>query len=382
MTAPKQRIAIVTATFPPYRGGMGRVAQLDAEQLSAAGFDVHVYAPNVYERSSDGYTTHALRPWLRYGNGGFVPGVLRLLKTYPLVLLHYPFFGGAELLALAKRVGGGKLALTYHMDVVGRGLFRPAFAFHTRFVMPHIMRAADKVIVTSRDYLEHSFARPLLKERPGAFAVVPPSVDMEHFSPGATDTAVCDRFSVDARMPVVMFTGGLDKAHYFKGLSGLIRAMASKPLEGVQLIVAGEGALRKRYQQEAEEVGIAGRANFIGAVTDDELPCLLRRADVFAFPSIDRSEAFGIAALEALASGVPVVASDLPGVRTVVRDGVNGFVVPPGDSVALAARLAQILDDAALRARMSDAARRIAVAEYAPSVRQAALVAALSSLLP
>jgi glycosyltransferase involved in cell wall biosynthesis len=354
---------------------------LDAEQLSAAGFDVHVYAPNVYERSTDGYTTHALHPWLRYGNGGFVPGVMALLGKYPLVLLHYPFFGGAELLALAKRTGGGKLALTYHMDVVGRGAFRKAFAFHTRFVMPHIVRAADKVIVTSRDYIEHSFAAPLAKERPSALAVVPPSVDMAHFSPGATDTAVCDRFSVDPRMPVVMFTGGLDKAHYFKGLSGLIRAMASKPLEGAQLIVAGEGELRERYVKEADEAGIAERANFIGAVTDEELPCLLRRADVFAFPSVDRSEAFGIAALEALASGVPVVASDLPGVRTVVRDGVNGFVVPPGDTAALTARLAQILGDTALRQRMGEAARKIAVAEYAPSVRQAALVAALSPLL-
>lgn len=382
MSAPKQRIAIVTATFPPYRGGMGRVAQLDAEQLSAAGFDVHVYAPRVYERSSDGYTTHALRPWLSYGNGSFVPGVMTLLKRYPLVLLHYPFFGGAEPLAIVKRGWGGKLALTYHMDVVGRGALRAAMAFHTRFVMPSIVRSADKVIVTSRDYIEHSFAAPLVKERPGAFAVVPPSVDMEHFSPGATDMAVCDRFSVDPRMPAVMFTGGLDRAHYFKGLSGLIRAMASKPLEGVQLIVAGEGGLRERYVKEAEEAGIAGRANFVGAVTDDELPCLLRRADVFAFPSVDRSEAFGIAALEALASGVPVVASDLPGVRTVVRDGVNGFVVPPGDSVALAERLARILGDAELRARMGEAARKIAVAEYAPSVRQAALVAALSPLLP
>ncbi len=382
MSSSKPRIAIVTATFPPYRGGMGRVAQLDAEQLASAGFDVHVYAPHVYERSTDGYTTHALRSWFRYGNASFVPGVRALLRRYPLVLLHYPFFGGAEPLALFRKPGEGKLAVTYHMDVVGKGMLRPVFAFHTRAVMPRIVRAADRVIVTSRDYIEHSAAAPLFRERPDAFAVVPPSVDTERFAPGAPNSAVCERFSIDAKMPVVMFTGGLDRAHYFKGLSHLIRAVASKPLRGAQLIVAGDGDLRKRYEQEAEAAGIAERANFLGAVSDDDLPCLLQRADVFAFPSVDRSEAFGIAALEALSSGVPVVASDLPGVRTVVRDGVNGFTVPPGDVSALAARLAEVLGDAALRARMSGAARAIAVAEYAPAPRKEALLAALSPLLP
>src|SRR6188474_3508828 len=91
-------VAIVTPTFPPYRGGMGKVAELDARQLALLGLDVHVYAPSSVgdddERAP--YARHRMPPLFRYGNAAFVPSVAGLLDKYALVLLHYPFFGGAE----------------------------------------------------------------------------------------------------------------------------------------------------------------------------------------------------------------------------------------------------------------------------------------------
>src|SRR5512144_12622 len=110
----RRPIAIVTPTFPPYRGGMGVIAALDARQLAALGFDVHVFTPAADGREDKGlpFTMHRLRPLVRYGNAAFVPGVAALAGA--TILLHYPFFGGAEPLAAAKRYSGkGKLIVTY-----------------------------------------------------------------------------------------------------------------------------------------------------------------------------------------------------------------------------------------------------------------------------
>jgi rhamnosyl/mannosyltransferase len=93
-------------------------------------------------------------------------------------------------------------------------------------------------------------------------------------------------------------------------------------------------------------------------VSERERRLLLHACDVFALPSIDRSEAFGISQLEAMACGKPVVASDLPtGIRFVNQDGGTGMLVPPGDPDALAGALNQLLEDDALRAGLGKAAR-------------------------
>jgi len=97
---------------------------------------------------------------------------------------------------------------------------------------------------------------------------------------------------------------------------------------------------------------------FAGNVNDTELPLYYNLADVFVLPSIDRSEAFGMVLLEAAACGKPLIASNLPGVRTLVRDGVNGFLVEPKDDGDLGKKIKIILDDDALRKAMGIASRQ------------------------
>ena len=89
------------------------------------------------------------------------------------------------------------------------------------------------------------------------------------------------------------------------------------------------------------------RAHFLGDVPDHALPAFYRAADVVALPSVDRTEAFGLVLLEALACGTPVVASRLPGVRTLVDEGRTGYLVEPGDVAELAAKLARGMRESA-----------------------------------
>ena len=353
----KKRVAVVSPVYPPYRGGIGALARLDAEHIGALGYEVDVYAPG----------QRGFRPWFRYGNAAFVPALFWLTRRYDVVVLEYPFFGGAEFVALGRRVFGGKLILSYHMDVVGRGLLGRFFAWHRRWVFPFVCASADRVLVTSDDYARESF----LADRACASTVLAPSVDTDFFSPRQK--------MVDAEKTIV-FVGGLDSAHYFKGLSVLLRAMCARVLVSAKLIVVGDGNCRAEYESFARAHGLGDRVRFAGNVAQSDLPAQYRMGDVCVFPSVDRSEAFGLVALEAMACGVPVIASNLAGVRTIVRDGMTGLLVIAGSSSALAEKLAAILDNDAGREEMASAARKMVEEEFVPARRIARWKEILDSL--
>lgn len=372
----KKRIAIVSPTFPPYRGGIGAVAESDARQIAALGYAVTACAPardGLVAGVRDGYEVRPLPALLRYGNAAFVPGVVRLLASNDLVVLHYPFFGGAEPLWLAKLLAAkkGRLVITYHMDVVGTGMLAPFFAAHSRFVMPHVLHAAERVIVTSADYARSGALRSMYVRLPSRFRELAPAVDVERFSPGPKPDALLRRHGFSADDRIVLMVGGLDRAHYFKGVPSLLAALATRHLAGAKAVIVGDGDLRPALEAMAKAAGLADRVRFAGGVGDAELPSYYRLADVFAFPSVDKSEAFGIVALEAAASGLPIVASDLPGVRTIVRDGENGVRVAPRSASALALALAALLADEPRCRAYGAAGREMVEREYSPGRRAA-----------
>jgi len=105
--------------------------------------------------------------------------------------------------------------------------------------------------------------------------------------------------------------------------------------------------------------------HFMGNISDAELPRYYRMADIHLFPSTERAEAFGLVALEAAASGVPCIASDLPGVRSVVLHGETGVLVPPGDAEKLREAIVLLLDQTELRQKFGFSARKRAEAEFA-----------------
>jgi len=104
-----------------------------------------------------------MKPIFRHGNASFCPQLRKIWNEFDLVVLHYPFYGGAEPLVWGKpKSGGAKLMLVYHMDTFGNGLIKAIFDLHRRFCVPKIMSKADMVVGTSSDYLQNSQGSPLL----------------------------------------------------------------------------------------------------------------------------------------------------------------------------------------------------------------------------
>jgi glycosyltransferase involved in cell wall biosynthesis len=217
--------------------------------------------------------------------------------------------------------------------------------------------------VSSQEYAESC----ALSDVSGALdklEVVPFGIDLEIFRPGR-DEAFRESLGLSADEPVLFFIGGLDRAHYFKGLPVLIEALEGLKEKPWKLVVAGDGDLRDIFVAQARTVGLTDRILFIGSIAEADKPRAYRAADIHVFPSIDRSEAFGLVALEAAASGIPCVASSLPGVRSVVKHEETGLLVESEKPVELRAAIERLLDDHELRVRLGASARARAEREFA-----------------
>ncbi len=217
-----------------------------------------------------------------------------------------------------------------------------------------IVRRLDARIAVSpaaQEYAAGALRMPL-----GSFRVLPNGVNDTAF---ATAEPLAEL--TDHDRPLLLFVGRLEPR---KGVDVLVRAFlrlrASMPT--VRLCVVGEGPGRDRYQQMVPP-SIRPDALFVGAVDPDDLPRYHASADVFVSPALG-GESFGIVLLEAMASGLPVVASDIPGYRTVLKDGRQGRLVPPDDAFALADAISTLLENEKLRLAMGAEGRHTA-AEYA-----------------
>jgi glycosyltransferase involved in cell wall biosynthesis len=143
-----------------------------------------------------------------------------------------------------------------------------------------------------------------------------------------------------------------------------------------RLSVAGDGEARAEVM--AAFAGLEGRVTWLGQLAPEAVQALMARGSVFVWPGLN--EAFGMAYLEAQAAGLPVAAFASGGVPEVVEDGVTGFLVPAGDTGALAAAVAVLLTDAEGRARMSAAARARVMRDHALGTAAAAIGAALKTV--
>ncbi len=345
------KIAIVVSTFPPYAGGIGNVAAANARELVRLGHSVTVFTPAyaaVTEEVTD-TTVKRVPPLFTYGNAAFVPSLHWMLKGFDIIHLHYPFFGGAETLWLYRRTlkkkYKAKIIVHYHMDVVGERVLAFFFTLHKLFFLPRIVKLADKVLVTSADYAKYSYLAKFLNKDPQHFYELPNGVDATRFSPTTKDVGVMERHGITADEHVVLFVGGLDQAHYFKGVGYLIEAMSRLKQAPYlwKLVIVGEGDLKIGLQSLAKQLHIDSRTVFSGYVEHHDLPKYYNIADVVVLPSIDKSEAFGLALVEGMACAKPVVASNLAGVRSVIDDQKNGLLVELKNADDLAAKINYIL---------------------------------------
>lgn len=324
------KIAQVTAVFPPYRSGIGQVAWQYAKGLDELNEKVEVFTVDYGLKQDFKFPCHFLKAWPRWGKAGFCPQLLWRLDKFDVVQLHYPAFGLAEIVCFWRYVNKNKkLFLFYHHDLVGSGILGKFFWFYQKLFLPFILKMSDVILVSSFDYIENSEIKKYYFKHKEKFVALPFGAD-DIFLPTQEKTS---------KTKDILFVGGLDRNHYFKGVDKLICACSRLLANDWRLIIVGGGELLANYQSLTSELNISDQVIFTGTQTDDELVRSYQNAYIFCLPSVDKTEAFGIVLLEAMACGLPVIASNLPGVRAVVRENETGLLVIPGSIDDLTTKL-------------------------------------------
>ncbi len=319
-----------------FPGGVNRHVEQLSDYLRARGHAVTVIAPG--GKGGDGFFSTGgsfqVSANQSVANIAFGPvtaarirGLLRRTR-FDVLHLHEPLIPSSSMLALMFS-RSANLA-TFHAAREGGTL---GYLLARPLLEPLVGRIDVRAVVSpaARDLVSRYF--------PGDYRVLPNGVDTRLFTPGgpALEGVEEDAFNL-------VFVGRPEPR---KGLEVLLRALplVREKHPEVRLLVVGAG------EPEDRHAGVV----WLGRLPDALIPAAYRSARIMVSPALGM-ESFGIVLIEAMACGVPVVASDIPGYRAVVEDGMQGLLFPPGDHTALAAVLSRLIEDGDERERMAAAA--------------------------
>jgi glycosyltransferase involved in cell wall biosynthesis len=356
----------VAAHYPPSLGGMEKVVESLATGQSRHGLDVEVFTSqhgqprrNGRSSSADGRPAQSpmseetagasprirrFRSW-NVAHTPVMPGLAVALLRLPrrsIIHLHVAQAFVPEAVLAAHLLRRHRYVAHLHLDVGPSGRAGFLLRIWKPAVLGPVLRRAAMVVVFSEEQRETTATRYRLDPR--RVAVIPNGVDLTRFS-GTEQTLHSP--------PRLLFVGRLSPQ---KNVPLLLRA-----LDGVSAdfntTVVGDGELAASLRQAATDLGLQN-VTFHGRADGTELLELYRNADVFVLPS--EREGMPLVLLEALAMGLPVVATDVPGNRDVVINGQNGALVPPGDSDRLRQALLSVTSDPGQYGRLSARSRQLA----------------------
>ncbi|MDY7114949.1 glycosyltransferase [Halomonas sp. SSL-5] len=357
-------VIMFTNTFLPIVGGVSESVQRLTVRLRELGHRVLVVAPRLDGQADDEQDVVRVVAMQHFNGSDFslpvpIPGQLHeAVEAFDpdIVHSHHPFLLG-DTAARTAETYGLPLVFTHHTlyehythYVPGDSprMQRFAVALATEYT-----RLCDEVIAPSE-----SIHRLLIERGANAsISVVPSGVDTRRFATG-DGRAWRERLGIPEAACVV---GHLGRLAFEKNLDFLARAvgLALERDERLHCLVVGEGEARPAMEACFEEAGVDARVHFTGRLQGQALIDAYHAMDLFAFAS--HSETQGMVVAEAMATGLPVVALDAPGVREVVRDGENGRLLEGDDAAAMAAALVTLVDPAA-RSPLAEGAQRTAAA--------------------
>ena len=341
-------IGIALFTDAAYEGGAERYLHLLARGIGRHGFRPVLIAAGTgrLDRLKDGFRRDGFdvfeSPYDLTRNPVGACSMIRLLREIRPAILHInlpgPFDASYGLVApLARLAGVGRIVTTEHLPMV------PPFA-KSRLLRGFSMRFVDAVITVSRDNVDH------LTRLHGVPADRIKLVYNGIPDPRGTRGAdIRGELGIEPNAGLVAAVGSLERR---KGQHTLLGAMRRLP-GGVHLLLVGEGPDEGAYRETAARYGLEGRVHFLGHRND--VPGILEEVDLLAVSSTLEATPYVI--LEAMAAGLPVVATGIYGIPELVKNEETGLLVVPGDEPMMAGALERILENDTLAERFGRAAR-------------------------
>jgi glycosyltransferase involved in cell wall biosynthesis len=361
------KICVVNSFFPPWRGGAETYTHELSKSLVSRGHQVSVVctADPLEPGTSDvdGVQIRRLRQTTRIYGTPIMEKLRETLLEMDANILHANFPSPYIAYSVARVSSQRRVpaVLTWHNDLpavtIGAGIL---IEMHDRLVLPYYIRKYRRVISTTETYVRHS---RILSKLGSQVTVVPNGVDCEKFNPRNDRAPIRYQFDLRDRF-TLLFVAALTKWHGYKGLDTLLAGLSIVLKKGLDpvLLVVGDGSLKENYRQLAQRLNIQRSVVFAGDAPDWELPLYYAAADTLVLPSKNMSEGFGLTLLEANATGLPVIATCVGGVPSVVKDGYNGLLVRPNDPPSMADAICRMITDHTGQEEMGRNGRRVAEA--------------------
>jgi glycosyltransferase involved in cell wall biosynthesis len=265
----------------------------------------------------------------------------KLYQRYQFSIVHLHLPNPMAHLASKILPGSVKRIISWHSDVIRQKKLLPIY----QPFVNHLLKQASAIIVSTPYLAEYSTQLKVARER-NIIHIIPYGVDFEYF--------LINNYQKKIEEIKYQHTGNflifaLGRHVYYKGFCYLIEAMRQLP-KNIVLLLGSEGPLTSKLQNQVKILNLEHRVFFLGQIAKQDLPAYYHACDVFCLPSIDQSEAFGIAQLEAMACAKPVISCDVThAASNLNKDGLTGFVVSPCCPLALKNAIFKLYQDSLLR---------------------------------
>ncbi len=348
------RILIALTYYRPHYSGLTIYTERIARALAERGHQVTIltsrFNPDLskHERC-DGVEVFRPKVWFHVSKGVIMPSMpiwaWKLIRQVDVVHLHVPQFDAASI-GLLSRCLGKPVILTYHCDLhLPPGLVH-SIANRVSDAANHVAaRAANVIVHNTLDYAEHS---PFLRNYLGKLHPVFPPIEIEQVD----QTDLLDFRQKRNILPGQRIIGMAARLASEKGVEFLAQALPIVLREFPQARVLFVGPYQNLLGEEeyarrvtALIADLKDQWSFLGAVTSTEMSAFYHTCEVLVLPSINSTESYGMVQVEAMACGIPVIATDLPGIRVPVEKTGAGLIVPPANAEELAKALIAVLKD-------------------------------------
>ncbi|MEM4275772.1 MAG: glycosyltransferase family 4 protein [Candidatus Nitrosocaldus sp.] len=353
------KILATTPYFYPEGGGLERYSYNIFKRLVAKGHKIDVYCATRQGYDSkeelDGIIVNRLKPDLIISNTPIRYNLYSILEreldrnSYDLINSHTPVPYFAEITSLVAAKKKIDYILTYHAPVISTSILLNIISNILRITIDkHMMKIAKKII-TVNDICTYTYLNKYIDKT----VVIPPGVDINRYKPN----------SYNAYGKRLLFIGSLTLSYKYKGLRVLLDSLplVVKYHPDVKLVIIGDGPLKKEYMNLCKLNNIDKNVMFRGRVSEEELISEYQNSTLLIVPTLTDTEGFGMVSLEANACGIPVIASRIGGIPYYVKDGINGSLVEPRNSKALADKIIKLLDNPKLLEKLSSDCRERAL---------------------
>jgi rhamnosyl/mannosyltransferase len=292
----------------------------------------------------------------------------KLSRQTDIIQLHAPF-PLADLTLWLFRNKSKKVVLWWHSDIIRQRIF---LKLVTPFIL-HTLKRVDAIVVATEGNIESSNFLPRFRDK---IRIVPFGLNFSEYDIPLIENYLQDKLN-NKNSVKLLFVGRLV---YYKGMDVLIKAMEN--VHNTELFIVGNGDLENMLKSDVSNLNIESKVHFIPSLPRNELLSAFADCDVFAFPSVANSEAFGLVQLEAMYYGKPVINTNLPtGVPYVSIDGETGLTVEAGNVKALTTAINKLATDGELRKTLGQNARKRAEEHFSRQVMTDGLYAIYEELV-